>query len=176
MSFHLKISDALFIFSADPRPFVRVCVRSWELQIRHTFLSLSRKPVRHNAGSGSFALVTVTDPAFLAFLNGQRADFGNSLPERLAKIESLWSQVLSGEKPAQALALLQRCAHTLAGSGATFGFAGVGNAARELEYAVNPFIDLAFTLTTSAQTEISGAIALLRCSLPGEAGIPGNSP
>lgn len=130
----------------------------------------------HNAGSGSSALVTVTDPAFLAFLNVQRADFGNSLPERLAKIECLWSQVLRGEKPAEALALLQRCAHTLAGSGATFGFAAVGNAARELEFAVNPFIDFAFTLTASAQTEINQAIALLRYSLPGETGIPGNSP
>jgi Hpt domain len=112
----------------------------------------------------------------LAFLNGQRADFGNSLPERLVNIEGLWRQVLSGEKPAEALALLQRCAHSLAGSGATFGFAAVGNAARELEFAVNPFIDFTCTLTASAQTEISRAIALLRCSLPGEAGIPGNLP
>jgi len=120
--------------------------------------------------------VTITDPAFLAFLNVQRADFGNSLPERLAKIECLWSQVLRGEKPSEALALLQCCAHTLAGSGATFGFAAVGNAARELEFAVNPFIDFSFTLTASAQNEINQAIELLRCSLPGEAGISGNSP
>ncbi|MEC5214090.1 chemotaxis protein histidine kinase CheA [Polaromonas sp. CG_9.5] len=117
--------------------------------------------------------MTPTNPAFLAFIEAQRADYRRSLPQRLAQIESLWRQVLNGEAPAEALATLERCAHGLAGSGATFGCAGMGDAARVLELAVNPLLDAAQALTPAAQTEVSQAIEALQRSLSGETGIQG---
>ena len=120
--------------------------------------------------------MSTTDPSFLAFLELQRADYRAALPQRLAHIELLWHQVLNGDSASQALVTLERCAHSLAGSGATFGFAGVGNAARELELAVTPLLETACALTAGAQSEINLAIELLQRSLPGDAGNPGVQP
>ncbi len=117
--------------------------------------------------------MTLTDPAFLAFLDAQRADYRRSLPQRLAQIESLWRQVLNGEAPAEALASLERCAHSLAGSGGTFGFAALGDAARVLELTVNPLLNAAQALTPTTQTEVSRAVEALQRSLSGETGIQG---
>ena len=123
-----------------------------------------------------------TDPAspaalgFLAFLELQRAEYRQALPQRLAQIEGLWHQVLTGDSAAQALASLERCAHSLAGSGATFGFAGVGDAARGLERAVAPLPGTAGSLTAGAQSEVSRAIESLQRSLPGDTGPSGPQP
>ncbi len=117
--------------------------------------------------------MTPTDPAFLAFLEAKRADYRRSLPQRLAQIASLWRQVLNGEAPAEALASLERCAHRLAGSGGSFGFAALGDAARVLELTVNPLLDAAQALTPEAQSEVSRAVEALQRSLSGETGIQG---
>ena len=120
--------------------------------------------------------MSITDPSFLAFLELQRADYRAALPQRLAHIELLWCQVLSGDSASQALTTLERCAHSLAGSGATFGFASVGNAAYELELAVTALLGTACALTAGAQSEINLAIELLRCNLPGDTGNRGIQP
>lgn len=117
--------------------------------------------------------MSATDPAFLAFLEQQRTEYRASLPGRLADMESLWRQVLHDGAPAQALATLERRAHSLAGSGATFGFAGLGDAARVLELALNPLVGAAHALTPAAQADVSRAIEALQRSLPGAAGTPG---
>jgi HPt (histidine-containing phosphotransfer) domain-containing protein len=119
------------------------------------------------------AAMTTANPAFLAFLEEQRADYRRSLPQRLAQIESLWRLVLNGEAPVEALASLERCAHGLAGSGATFGFAALGDAARALELIVNPLLDSAHALAPTEQADVSRAIESLRRSLAGESGIQG---
>lgn len=110
--------------------------------------------------------MSITNSSFLAFLQLQRADYGRALPERLAQIELLWQQALNGDNAVQALATLERCAHSLAGSAATLGFAGVGSAARELELAVALNTDCA--LSAGPQSEINLAIELLQRSLPEE--------
>lgn len=117
-----------------------------------------------------------TDPTFLAFLELQRADYRRALPQRLAQIELLWHQVQIGENAVQMLASLERCAHSLAGSGATFGFAGVGSAARELELALAPLLNTACALTAEAQSKISLAIESLQRSLPGNTENRGDQP
>lgn len=109
--------------------------------------------------------MTSTNPAFLAFLEEQRADYRHSLPGRLAQIETLWRQALNDETPAAALATLERYAHSLAGSGATFGFADIGAAARVLELAVNPLVDAAPALPPAARAEVERAMELLQRSL-----------
>ena len=114
-----------------------------------------------------------THPAFMAFFEAQCADYRRALPQRLAQIESLWRQALSGETPQEALASLERCAHSLAGSGATFGFAALGDAAKALELAVKPLHGSARGLLPTAQTEVSRAVESLRRSLPGEPFVEG---
>ena len=114
--------------------------------------------------------MTSTDPSFSAFLEAQRADYRRSLPQRLVQIETLWRQALNDES--SALASLERCAHSLAGSGATFGFAALGDAARALELAVSPLLGAAHTLTPTAQTEVSRAVEALLHGLPGETDLP----
>jgi HPt (histidine-containing phosphotransfer) domain-containing protein len=116
-----------------------------------------------------------THPAFMAFFEAQCADYRRALPQRLAQIESLWRQALSGETPQEALASLERCAHSLAGSGATFGFAALGDAAKALELAVKPLHGSARALLPTAQTEVSRAVESLRRSLPGEPFVEGSS-
>ena len=117
--------------------------------------------------------MTSIPPSFAAFLEAQRADYRSSLPQRLAQIDSLWRQALNDEAPAPALASLERCAHSLAGSGATFGFAALGDAARVLELAVSPLLGAAHALTPAAQAEVNRAVDALLLSLSGETGIQG---
>lgn len=106
-----------------------------------------------------------THPDFLAFLEEQRADYRAMLPERLREIELLWRQVLNGETPAQAMVTLERCAHSLAGSGATFGCTALGNAARLLELAINPLLDTAHPLTSESRTKLNQLVEALKRSI-----------
>ena len=71
----------------------------------------------------------MTQPDSLeAFLAAQRADYRAGLPNRLAQLEAAWA--------ADAPEALERCAHGMAGSAATFGLAPLGDAARVLEEAL----------------------------------------
>lgn len=58
-----------------------------------------------------------------------------ALPQRLAQMRAAWAQV-ADEDDRDALADLHRVAHSLAGSGQTFGYAAVSRVARELETAL----------------------------------------
>lgn len=55
------------------------------------------------------------------------------LPEKIAQIEETWQILVTGECNGEGLKALHRMVHSLAGSGPTFGFAAVGEAARVLE-------------------------------------------
>ncbi len=116
--------------------------------------------------------MTSPPASFAAFMQAQRAEFCSALPERLERIESLWRQVRDGQAPA--LADLERCAHGLAGSGATFGFAALGDAARVLEMAVSPWVGAANALTPAAQAEVSLAVDVFCRSLAAEIGMQGD--
>ena len=72
----------------------------------------------------------------LAFFDRQRETYGRMLPARLATIDALWLRVSGGGTEAERHAL-EREAHSLAGSGGTFGWPDVGTAARELELAIS---------------------------------------
>ena len=110
--------------------------------------------------------MSITNPAFLAFLEQQRADYCASLPQRWLQIESLWRQLQSGEAPEQALDGLERCAHGLAGSGATFGCAAMGDAARLLELAVEPLRGSAHALSPESLAALAQAVDALQRSFP----------
>ena len=93
---------------------------------------------------------------FLAFLEAQRQEYRRGLPQRMASVDRFWQQIEAGEAAVGLAAELEREAHNLAGSGATFGFAGVSRAARELENAVQ----------SGDRGRMRNAIAALRSSLP----------
>ncbi|WP_298482107.1 response regulator, partial [uncultured Chloroflexus sp.] len=61
------------------------------------------------------------------------------------QIEAIWARWQSGELQTDDLRELQRIAHNLAGSGATFGLAAVSDAARALDVALQPVIRRADT-------------------------------
>ena len=66
-------------------------------------------------------------------------EFKRALPERIARIEGLWSGFQSAEPTSQHVRELKRALHMLAGSASTFGFADVGEAARVAERALNTY-------------------------------------
>jgi len=68
-------------------------------------------------------------------LQAMRDRFGEGLAERLTDIEQSWTGACAGDHEAQKI--FHRQAHSLAGTGATFGFAEVSDAARALERAVD---------------------------------------
>jgi len=106
--------------------------------------------------------MTRNDPALLAFLQEQRADYTRSLPLRLEQIAALWQQVLKGEDAAQALPTLERHAHSIAGSAATFGWADLGLAAQALELAVHPHVEAGQAPPSEARAEVSQAVEELQ--------------
>ena len=103
-----------------------------------------------------------TDPALLAFLEEQRADYTRSLPSRLEQVALLWQQILRGEDLAQALPTLERHAHSLAGSAATFGWAELGLAAQVLELALEPHVGKNQALAPEARAELGKAVEELQ--------------
>src|SRR4029453_3416189 len=68
-----------------------------------------------------------------------KTDFKRALPERIARIEGLWSGFQSIEPTSQHVRELKRAFHMLAGSASTFGFADVGEAARVAERALSTY-------------------------------------
>jgi HPt (histidine-containing phosphotransfer) domain-containing protein len=168
------MDDALLFFQRYKLPFAGLSVRAGKRQIRTSFGRRPRGLVWHDAGIGigSPAVMTSPPPSLAAFLQAQRAEYRSALPQRLEQIESLWRQVLNGEAPA--LEGLERCAHSLAGSGATFGLAALGDAARVLEMAVSPLAGAAKALTPAEQTGVGRAVQAFCRSLSAEIGIQGD--
>ena len=72
-------------------------------------------------------------PAINAQIEALRLKYGESLPARAHHLREIWAAIEDGAEREEGLIVLQRAAHTLAGSGATFGFVGVGEAARSIE-------------------------------------------
>jgi HPt (histidine-containing phosphotransfer) domain-containing protein len=67
-----------------------------------------------------------------------REYFAGRLPGRLQEIEEGWRQVRETAWNEEAVKTFHRLAHSLAGAGATFGFASVSEAARALELRLKP--------------------------------------
>jgi HPt (histidine-containing phosphotransfer) domain-containing protein len=159
------MDDALLFFQKDMLLFAVFPACAGKRQMRTSF----GWPPPGRAGP---AVMTSSHASFAAFMQGQRAEFRSALPERLEQVESFWRQVRNGQTPA--LADLERCAHGLAGSGATFGFAALGDAARVLEMAVSPWVGAAHALTPAAQAELGLAVDVFCRSLCAEIGMQGD--
>jgi HPt (histidine-containing phosphotransfer) domain-containing protein len=60
-------------------------------------------------------------------------DYAEQLPRTVEQMEELWRRLAAAELPPAQLKELLRMAHSIAGSGATFGLPHASRAARELE-------------------------------------------
>src|SRR5215510_12302041 len=70
-----------------------------------------------------------------------RAEFRGSLPAKLTRLRSLWGRIDCDEPDADALEILRRELHTMAGSGGTFGLPLVSKAAGAAEAALEGLRD-----------------------------------
>jgi HPt (histidine-containing phosphotransfer) domain-containing protein len=108
----------------------------------------------------------MTGPAddFLHFLEEQRADYRRGLPKKLDDMERLAS--LIGTDPSVDLATLERLAHSMAGSGGTFGFEELGDAAKALEMSVQRLRESGDAATAAQGEEVRAALRDLQKKLP----------
>jgi len=70
-----------------------------------------------------------------------RQEFRGSLPAKLKRLRSLWERVDCEEPDADALEILRRELHTMAGSGGSFGLPQVSKAAAAAEDALEGLKD-----------------------------------
>ena len=78
--------------------------------------------------------MSASDP-LLDFLAGQKREYGLKLPGRVTAIRSAWERA-AASRGDDDYGVLEREAHSIAGSGGTLGFPAAGEAARALEHAV----------------------------------------
>jgi HPt (histidine-containing phosphotransfer) domain-containing protein len=62
-----------------------------------------------------------------------RITYIRSAQDKLATLDKLWQQATAGNLSPEALAPLREFSHRLAGSGGSYGFPALGDAAHELE-------------------------------------------
>ena len=90
-----------------------------------------------------------------------RTDYVAQLPGTVAEMEDLWRRILAAEVPLAQLEKLERMAHSIAGSGTTFGLPEASRAARELEFFLDRFADGGQLPGAEDQQRISALLAAL---------------
>ena len=67
-------------------------------------------------------------------------DYASRLPGKIIELEQIWERIQGRGDSREDLALLRRKAHSLSGSGTTFGFKEISESARQLELLVDMII------------------------------------
>lgn len=91
-----------------------------------------------------------------------RALFARRLPERTAEIEAAWEEARRPGAPPAALGRFHRLVHSLAGSGAVFGYPLLTQAARRLEKRLRPLLLGQAPLSAEAEEAAVALLAELR--------------
>lgn len=91
-----------------------------------------------------------------------RADYVDQLPGTVGEMEVLWQGVVAGELPSSKLVDLARMAHSIAGSGTTFGLPDASRAARELETFLDKFGESGRMPGPAEQATVPALFAALR--------------
>ena len=99
---------------------------------------------------------------FLRVLEEKSADFRRTAHGRVAGMELLWSSIRGGSAAPDELMRLERTAHALAGSGAIFGYASLGDAARRLEQRLHGLIEAGAAPTPADDQAIGVFLATMR--------------
>jgi len=90
-----------------------------------------------------------------------QADFKRTLPDKVIDIEKRWETVLAGEVDDSVIEDCHRMAHTLAGSGGTFGAVTITTASRELIHAFKSITNVR-KLSPDIKSIISALISRLK--------------
>lgn len=102
---------------------------------------------------------------FVETLQQLRADYASSLPARIEEVETAADGLADQRSPdveAATLSDLRNLAHKLAGSGATFGFAAMGETARLLERLAEVALEADTRLSDSTRADLFGLVKELR--------------
>ena len=91
-----------------------------------------------------------------------RADYAAHLPQAVAQMEDLWRSLVAAALPSSRLAELTRMAHSITGSGTTFGLPDASRAARELELYLEAFAESGRLPGPAEQETVSALLAALR--------------
>lgn len=91
-----------------------------------------------------------------------RADYAAQLPGTVAQMEDLWRRLVAAELPLSKLADLARMAHSITGSGTTFGLPGASRAASGLEKFLDRFAGSGRLPGPAEQETVSALLAALR--------------
>jgi len=94
-------------------------------------------------------------------LTSLQAEFKRTLPDKVANIEQLWDSLLAGNANDSAIIDCHRMAHSLVGSGATFGATIISKVSRELEQVFKTHINQS-ELSSEIKSVISDLILKLK--------------
>lgn len=110
----------------------------------------------------------MSDADFERILEAQRGAYRKACREKFEALRAAWARVGAGRADIDALLELERLAHTFAGSGPTFGFESLGEAARKLEREVHRLVVTPATATVVQRNQIEAAIEAVERALPDE--------
>ncbi|NQV70649.1 MAG: Hpt domain-containing protein [Pseudohongiella sp.] len=68
-------------------------------------------------------------------------EYAKALPGKIQEIESVFNSAVHGDGKHEAITILHRLLHTIAGSAGTHGFPESSKAAREMEIILKPALD-----------------------------------
>ena len=88
--------------------------------------------------------------------------YATQLPEKLQQIEQAWAELPPTGWDENGFESLHRMVHSLAGSGKTFGFSLLGDAARALEQYLKPLVQEKKELSDSQRNRIQELMRELR--------------
>lgn len=88
--------------------------------------------------------------------------YAAQLPGKLAQIEQLWHQLPLNGWDEESFQTLHRVVHSLTGSGKTFGFAALSDAARVLEECLKQYMQTKSVLNTVQRDHVQALLASLR--------------
>lgn len=96
------------------------------------------------------------------------------IQEQIGKIDGIWHAAQKGGWDGEALATLRALAHSIAGSGATFGYPTLSQAAAPLEDLVDDVLGVEAPPSDAQRDRLAQLIEILRCACSGlpSAGAP----
>jgi diguanylate cyclase (GGDEF)-like protein len=109
--------------------------------------------------------MSVSSEALQAQVGLLRQTYAEQLPAKIGLIEEAGTKLLQGAWNEESSASLHRLTHSLAGYGATFGFPGVGIAARALEVYVRALVEAGTPPTAEQRAQLQGFLAGLQRAL-----------
>jgi chemotaxis protein histidine kinase CheA len=107
-----------------------------------------------------------SDDDFARQLEAFGVEYRQSLPQRIRDIESLWASARQDEVSAERMHALLRGLHSIAGSGRTFGMAGLSEAAAAAESWLEPYCERVALPDAVGCVHFDGLLAAVkRCAL-----------